>query len=109
MGALQPGHLILVLVIVLVIFGPGKLPQLGKAVGDGLRELKRATNDEPTTNHKAIEQPTLPVAAASAVATPSRACSQCNAAVPVTDRFCGACDANLSTPTTRSATPTAGL
>ena len=32
MGALQPWHLIIVLVIVLLLFGPGKLPQLGKAV-----------------------------------------------------------------------------
>ena len=39
-GALQPGHLIVVLVIVLLIFGPGKLPELGMAIGDGLRELK---------------------------------------------------------------------
>ena len=45
-GALQPGHLIVILVIVLLIFGPGKLPELGKAMGDGLRELKKATGGE---------------------------------------------------------------
>jgi sec-independent protein translocase protein TatA len=43
LGALQPGHLIVILVIVLLIFGPGKLPELGKALGDGMRELKKAT------------------------------------------------------------------
>jgi sec-independent protein translocase protein TatA len=48
LGALQPGHLIVILVIVLLIFGPGKLPELGRAMGDGLRELKKATTgDEP--------------------------------------------------------------
>ena len=46
LGALQPGHLIVVLVIVLLIFGPGKLPELGKAMGEGLRELKKATGGE---------------------------------------------------------------
>src|SRR2546425_505743 len=46
LGALQPGHLIVILVIVLLIFGPGKLPELGKAMGDGLRELKKATGGE---------------------------------------------------------------
>src|SRR3981081_959728 len=61
MGALQPGHLIVVLVIVLLIFGPGKLPELGKAVGDGLRELKKATGGE---DHK--ETATLPAATAAA-------------------------------------------
>ena len=45
LGALQPGHLIVLLVIVLLIFGPGKLPQLGRAVGDSLNELKKATGN----------------------------------------------------------------
>jgi len=37
-----PG-LILILAIALIIFGPSKLPQLGKAVGDTLREFKSST------------------------------------------------------------------
>ncbi|WP_277677960.1 twin-arginine translocase TatA/TatE family subunit [Gracilibacillus dipsosauri] len=39
-----PG-LILILIIALVIFGPSKLPEIGKAVGSSLREFKKATND----------------------------------------------------------------
>ena len=39
-----PG-LILVLIIALVIFGPSKLPQLGKAVGQTLKEFKTSTRD----------------------------------------------------------------
>jgi len=39
-----PG-LILILVIALVIFGPNKLPELGKAAGSTLREFKSATKD----------------------------------------------------------------
>ena len=39
-GVLQPWHVIVILVIVLVIFGPGKLPMLGKAVGD-FRRIRR--------------------------------------------------------------------
>jgi len=46
LGALQPAHLIVILVIVLLIFGPGKLPELGRAMGDGLRELKKATGKD---------------------------------------------------------------
>jgi sec-independent protein translocase protein TatA len=37
-----PG-LILILIIALVIFGPAKLPQLGRAVGDTLREFRNST------------------------------------------------------------------
>ena len=38
-------ELILLLVIVLIIFGPGKLPDIGSAVGKGIREFRRASND----------------------------------------------------------------
>jgi sec-independent protein translocase protein TatA len=37
-----PG-LILILVIALVVFGPAKLPQLGRALGDTLREFRSST------------------------------------------------------------------
>ncbi len=38
-------ELLLVLLIALIIFGPGKLPEMGKAVGRTLREFKSATKD----------------------------------------------------------------
>jgi len=41
-GLLQPTHLFFILLIVLVIFGPGKLPDLGKGLGKGIREFKDA-------------------------------------------------------------------
>ena len=40
MGRIGFGELVLILVIALVVFGPAKLPEIGKAVGKGLRELK---------------------------------------------------------------------
>lgn len=39
-----PG-LIIILVLALIIFGPNKLPEIGRAVGNSLREFKKATND----------------------------------------------------------------
>lgn len=38
-------ELILVLALALIIFGPGKLPDLGKAVGKTIREFRRSSND----------------------------------------------------------------
>jgi sec-independent protein translocase protein TatA len=122
LGALQPGHLIVVLVIVLLIFGPGKLPELGKAMGDGLRELKKATGGEDhkdaattaaATTATAVAPPPAPVAPAplsSTTVTPigaaptlaTRACPSCRGAVPVGDKFCGNCGATVE-PITRSA------
>ena len=40
-----PMELILLLVIVLIIFGPGKLPDIGNAVGKGIREFRKASSD----------------------------------------------------------------
>lgn len=39
-----PG-LIIILVIALILFGPAKLPQLGKAIGETLREFKSSTRE----------------------------------------------------------------
>ncbi|MGH9325483.1 MAG: twin-arginine translocase TatA/TatE family subunit [Terriglobia bacterium] len=41
-GLFEPTHLIFIMVIVLIIFGPGKLPELGKGLGKGIREFKDA-------------------------------------------------------------------
>ncbi len=41
-GLFEPTHLIFILLIVLIIFGPGKLPELGKGLGKGIREFKDA-------------------------------------------------------------------
>ena len=41
-GLFQPTHLFFILLIVLVLFGPGKLPELGKGLGKGIREFKDA-------------------------------------------------------------------
>ncbi len=37
--------LVLILVLVLIIFGPSKLPEIGKAAGQTIREFKNSTND----------------------------------------------------------------
>ena len=47
MGALSPTHLIIMLVVALLILGPGKLPETGEALGNAVRELRRAMADEP--------------------------------------------------------------
>ncbi len=43
MFGIGPWELILILVIALVIFGPGKLPEVGKAMGKGLKEFRKAS------------------------------------------------------------------
>lgn len=47
-------ELILILVIALVVFGPGKIPEVGKALGKGLQEFRKATSLE-TPKEETIE------------------------------------------------------
>jgi sec-independent protein translocase protein TatA len=43
-GLFQPMHLIVIFAIALLVFGPKKLPELGKGLGDGIRGFKAAMN-----------------------------------------------------------------
>jgi len=44
-GIFQPMHLLVILVIVLIIFGPGKLPELGNSIGKAIRGFKKAMDE----------------------------------------------------------------
>ena len=44
-------ELVLILVIALVVFGPGKLPEIGKAVGKSLREFRSASTEDNTKTY----------------------------------------------------------
>jgi len=43
-GLFQPMHLLIILGIVLIIFGPGKLPQLGSSIGKAIKGFKQEMN-----------------------------------------------------------------
>lgn len=45
MGRLGMWELVLILVIALIVFGPQKLPEMGRAVGRAMREFKKATRE----------------------------------------------------------------
>jgi len=45
-GLFQPTHLLMILGIALLLFGPKKLPELGKGIGEGIRGFKAAIRDE---------------------------------------------------------------
>jgi sec-independent protein translocase protein TatA len=45
MGNIGPFELIIILVLALIVIGPKKLPEIGRSVGRGLKEFRRASND----------------------------------------------------------------
>ena len=51
-GLFQPMHLLVIFFIALLVFGPKKLPELGKGLGEGIRALKDGMKDHPTEEAK---------------------------------------------------------
>jgi len=55
-GLFQPTHLLIIAGIALLIFGPKKLPEFGKGLGEGIRNFKSAIKDEDKKEPKAEEK-----------------------------------------------------
>ena len=45
-------ELIIILVIIIIVFGAGKLPELGSGIGKGIKNFKKATSDEDSEPEK---------------------------------------------------------
>ena len=74
---LSPIHLVLVLAIALIVIGPGKLPEVGGAIGKSIREFRKASSGDD-------DQPAQPAAAAPAPAPVAQPVAQVPApAAPV--------------------------
>jgi sec-independent protein translocase protein TatA len=60
----QPMHLLLILVIALIIFGPTKLPELGSSLGKAIRDFKKTMSETTSKPHDptppALDDPTVP-------------------------------------------------
>ena len=54
-GLFQPMHLLVIFAIALLVFGPKKLPELGKGLGEGIRALKEGMKDAPADASKTAE------------------------------------------------------
>jgi len=47
-GLFRPTHLLLILAVALLVYGPKKLPQLGEALGKTLKDFKKAVSESPS-------------------------------------------------------------
>lgn len=53
-GLIQPWHLLLILLIVLIVFGAGKLGQVGGALGQSVKEFKASVGDDEDKKQAAV-------------------------------------------------------
>jgi sec-independent protein translocase protein TatA len=84
-------ELLIILVIVLVLFGGSKLPELAKSLGKSVKEFKKGVETEPAEDPAEDKAPKpAPDAPAPAIAAP-RACAYCKAPLEATWSHCPRC------------------
>ena len=81
-GLLQPMHLMIILVIGLVVFGPGKIGEIGGQLGRGVREFKANMSEGERL----------------ALSSGHRSCSQCGVSNDESARYCPQCGAKAVGP-----------
>jgi sec-independent protein translocase protein TatA len=104
-GPFGPLELVVILVIVILIFGVGRLPEVGGAVGKGIREFRKATKDDEaeaaaaTLNSAAAPESAAPAAADPAPMQADAAdtifCSECGGRNARAAKFCAECGRSI--------------
>jgi len=61
MDLFAPSHLLVLLLIILIIFGPSKLGDVGGALGKAIKDFKKAINDEPEAKPVVKAEDTKPL------------------------------------------------
>lgn len=89
---LQPTHLIIIAVVALIIFGPSRLPEIGRSLGKTLKEFQSATK-EATQGFTTEITKSEPPAPAAPVAEAKAACKSCGKPIVVGAKFCAECGA----------------
>ena len=79
MPNISPIHLVIVLIIALIVIGPGKLPEVGAALGKSIKEFRKAASDITDSTHTEA----APIAAATAAAVAPAAVAPAAVAAPV--------------------------
>src|SRR5688572_4749869 len=105
MPALGPWELIIVLLIVVVIFGAGRLAEIGGALGKSVREFRGSVKDPDEANAEAdskslpatpvVQAPVAPPVVPAATQTENK-CPSCGTVNPAAQVFCGQCGTRLT-------------
>jgi len=59
-GLFQPLHLLVIVIVALLVFGPKKIPELGKGLGEGIKNFKEGMKQGSDTTSAKDEVPAAP-------------------------------------------------
>ena len=86
------GTIIIILVIVLLLFGPRRLPELGESIGKAIRSFKKAHDEGP----EALPKEEAKAAPGATTANPqAKTCPQCHKELTQESAFCPHCGHSL--------------
>ena len=124
---IQPIHIVVIVVVALLIFGPKRLPEMGRSIGRAINEFRNGTREVTDSLREEVNFPgeagktTTPVNPAPAYPSPGASipaqpqasppapagnfCIQCGAPNPAGARFCNNCGSKLPENTIRPASP----
>jgi TatA/E family protein of Tat protein translocase len=99
---LQPIHLIVIAIVALLIFGPQRLPEIGRGIGRAINEFRKGAQEMTENLRDEVVKPTdaaanPPAPAASSAPVSNQTCPQCGAQNAAGVRFCNNCGAQLAT------------
>ncbi len=106
MFGFQPLHLVVIFIVALVVFGPQKLPEIGRGLGRAIVEFRKGAQEFTNSFQDGMNGITPPNPAPSSRSTVGRQsgpvsensrqyCIHCGAPNPVEARFCNQCGATL--------------
>jgi sec-independent protein translocase protein TatA len=94
---LGPLELGLILLIVVLVFGVGRLPEVGGAVGKGIREFRKATKDDETEADAAATMQSTAAPADAPATADEIFCSECGTKNARVAKFCANCGHAIGT------------
>ncbi|MFZ5450770.1 MAG: twin-arginine translocase TatA/TatE family subunit [Thermodesulfobacteriota bacterium] len=85
------GTIIIILVIVLLLFGPRRLPELGDSIGKAIRSFKKAHDEGP----EAVPREEAKTSDTATAGSQTKACPKCHKELTQDYAFCPHCGQNL--------------
>ena len=105
---LQPIHLVVIAVVALLIFGPRRLPEVGRGIGKAISEFRKGAQEMTESFREEVAKPVEPGSTptdsvptsgqptATAQPAASKFCSKCGAPNGADARFCSRCGSELA-------------
>ncbi len=101
---IQPVHLVIIGVVALLIFGPSRLPEIGRGVGKALTEFRHSFKEMNDSLIEEVNKPEegrvisdpLPANGIKPASFAAKTCPQCGATNPTQATFCNSCGTKLA-------------